>query len=632
MAASPAPASSFTKTDGGSARKNVPTPYKAWCQAISPHRTSPRELIFQTAGRAPLNLPPHPARLTPIRQMAKTAPPGVGFTVHPLATPQQMSSTAPDVGFSLSAGVTAEPVILSRDIPKDFAGECCRVVSDQNGIGVFDVHKVLHSCALFRLCSPGFLQELTATGGAPAYHGRIIESGSVLYSEGELGASMFVIVRGTVSLTCHGAKELELEYSSDWPSKMQLKFQEFSWSEGREIKAVDRHGAKLNLTWSAGCPELRDVEQKSFPLKFKASAGLATVPRFFGPGEVLGVAQGLGIWNERQETATAGTSVHVLEVTLSALTATLSVERETLRDKADDIDFHLRVPKHRFAQERRHFEYKARLLNADLRRQRLKSKGRIAAVLAAEEEGSEASPHGTENQETGFLRRSSSGGIASEPKSLLSKLGGKSPKRRPPAISSEEGEAPAAVLSPSGGASTVVCLQHPRKWRMQVQKKQAELEYGVHQHHARDHFLQRLNSSIRQDFFNGHQQPVDSPLRYGGQTSGQGAAEEVTSSRPLTSGGERDIASGLEEEDEGDESGAGGGMLDLNMLPAFTDMSSKQKIDLLKHMSEQNKAANSPKKHVAHLQLPHSARSTAQPGTPTSTHSSSKRMDRLGSP
>ena len=55
---------------------------------------------------------------------------------------------------------------------------------------------------------------------------------------------------------------------------------------------------------------------------------LSATKTLVGPGHCVGAAQGLGVLSERQETALAETSVHLLEVTLSALTKIFTEKEE----------------------------------------------------------------------------------------------------------------------------------------------------------------------------------------------------------------------------------------------------------------------------------------------------------------
>eukprot|EP00930_Biecheleria_cincta_P083307 TRINITY_DN72905_c0_g1_i1.p1 TRINITY_DN72905_c0_g1~~TRINITY_DN72905_c0_g1_i1.p1 ORF type:complete len:503 (-),score=85.88 TRINITY_DN72905_c0_g1_i1:452-1960(-) len=472
------------KEHGG--RRAAPSPYVGWCKQAAAHRSPPREVLFETAGRAPVNAPPHPARLTPVRQMARTAPIG---------------------GFGNFADTP-------RDLPRSFSGECCRILADQASISTFDAYQAYKSCELFRACSPGFLQELAQLGGSVAWQGRIFKCGSLIYTEGEKGSSMFVIARGTVALS--------------------------------------------------------------------ASAAGAISPCVLGQGDCFGVAEGLGVVSKRQETATAKTSVHILEVTLSALTLLLCIRRNSedmLISNTGSGWCSARLgqrrapPAHVFHKERRHFEKESRRLYIRFRQKR--SPRRLLAPTNDEppQETSDASPLTTAMSEDFGLKSPRAA------KSTASTAFPASPRKRPKELDETGSFSPATTTTSNWTSKT-----HPRKWREQVERKQAEMEGGNFQDggKAREQFLQQLNMSIRQDFFNGFQQSPESPYKPGMGGAGQAGGPEV---HELSSTPQLDDRDDEEEED----AGASGGMLELGLLPAFSDMSSKQKLGLLRHMQEQNK-------------------------------------------
>lgn len=471
-------------------RKPAQSPYVGWCKQAAAHRSPPREVLFETAGRAPVNAPPHPARLTPVRQMARTVPSG---------------------GFGNFGDAP-------RDLPRSFSGECSRILADQASISTFDAYQAYKNCELFRACSPGFFQELAQLGGSVAWQGRIFKCGSLIYTEGEKGSSMFVIARGTVALSV-------------------------------------------------------------------AAAGAAP-PSVLGQGECFGVAEGLGVVSERQDTATARTSVHILEVTLSALTLLLSIKRnpeDVLISNTGSGWYSARLgqrrppPAHVFCKERSHFEKEARRIYIRFRQRRSPRRQRAPTNDESPQETSDASPL-TITMSEDFGPKSPRAA-----KSTASTTFPASPKKRPKELE----EVGSFTASPATTAtSNWTSKTHPRKWREQVEKKQAEMEGGSFQDggKAREQFQQQLNISIRQDFFNGFHQSPNSPYKPGMGGAGQAGGPEV---QELSSTPQLD--EGDDEEEEEEDAGASGGMLELSLLPAFSDMSSKQKLDLLRHMQEQNK-------------------------------------------
>lgn len=479
--------------DTSGRKQHAPSTYADWCKQADAHRSPPREVLFETAGRAPVNAPPHPARLTPVRQMARTAP-SDGF------------------------GNFGE----SRDLPRSFSGECARLLADQADISIFDAYQAYRNCELFRLCSPGFLQELSQLGGSVAWQGRIFKCGSPIYTEGEKGSSMFVIARGTVAMSV-------------------------------------------------------------------AAAG-AVPPSVLGQGECFGVAEGLGVVPERQDTATAKTSVHVLEVTLSALTLLLTIKRDP-EDRllsntgsgwySAPTGQRRPPPAHIFHKERTHFEKEAKRLYMRLRQKRSPRRQRgHSNEEAPQETGDFFWLANTTTEDLSFSPKTSSRAA----KSTASTAFPASPRKRPKEmedIGSFYSGSPASPPKPKWTAKT-----YPRKWREQVQQLQAELEGGNFRDggKARDQFLGQLNLAIRADFAKGFQQTPQSPYQPGTGTAGQAVGPEVQE----VSSTLQFVVGDNENEDE-DEAGAMGGMLELCLLPDFSDMSSKQKIGLLCHMQDQNR-------------------------------------------
>lgn len=428
------------------AKKQAPLPYEDWWQTVG-RRTlrRRREVVFQT-GRAPINLPPHPARLELIRDVAPFSEDFSGTS-----TAQLLTHTAPAGFFGAKTGVQGRHIQKSS-LPRSFSGECCQVINDQAPIEFFDSLAVYRSCPLFQRCSPGFIQKLMSVGGKSACHGKIFECGSTIYPEGQRGSCMYLIVRGTIALV--------------------------------------------------------------------------PASKLLGPGDCIGVAQGLGVVAERQETAIAETSVHVLEITLSALT-TIFTEKEEFHSSTC---FGGESWGNYYTHERRLFELEARRLRVE----------KAAKTRRMKREATDTT------KATKTLKR------------LTMQL-----KKH----HAEESD-PVPELRPPANPPHISCLQHPRQWRQQVQKLQRELidgDFSEFGRARREAFLQSLSASLTQDFNSGYQQPLDSPFR--------AAMEDRHTPQ-------------LEEEIEEVTSG----MLELSLLPGFPEMSCKQKVDLFHHMNAQNKA------------------------------------------
>mmetsp|Transcript_100382 Transcript_100382/g.199171 ORF Transcript_100382/g.199171 Transcript_100382/m.199171 type:complete len:611 (-) Transcript_100382:57-1889(-) len=239
--------------------------YKAWCERSKAYTSPARHLLLEHLGRAPVEVPPHPARLTPVRRMAKKSGKQLpGLALHPRLQLSRASSfsgsgessSRPDTG---DAAETTDGVIATElmNILMPFSSQCTGMMSSQTNVEAFSARKVFSACEFFDSCSLCFIRELVASGEPALWQGISFDSGSIVYSEGERGASMYVVVRGQA-----------------------------------ESSAKDRGS------------------------------------RTFAPHDYFGEAQALGVLAKRQETMHAATPLHVLEVSCNTLTDLLGRKRE----------------------------------------------------------------------------------------------------------------------------------------------------------------------------------------------------------------------------------------------------------------------------------------------------------------
>lgn len=248
-----------------SARNNQQL-YRAWCERSKAYTSPARHLLLEHLGRAPVEVPPHPARLTPVRRMAKKSGKQLpALALHPRLQLSRasidsgsaaFSSSRPDTGDVADAANGIEATELMNGL-MPFSLQCTGVMSSQTGVEAFSARKVFSACEFFDSCSLCFIRELVASGEPPLWQGISFDSGSIVYSEGEEGASMYVVVRGQAEAT-----------------------------------AKDRGSRTL------------------------------------GPLDYFGEAQALGVLSKRQETVNAATPLHVLEVSCSTLTDLLRRKRE----------------------------------------------------------------------------------------------------------------------------------------------------------------------------------------------------------------------------------------------------------------------------------------------------------------
>lgn len=235
------------------------------CERSRTHTNPSRHLLLEHLGRAPVEVPPHPARLTPVRRMAKQS--GNQLKAMVFHRPLELSLASTFSGSSLlssrddlsDAGEGNDGVAATElmNVLMPFSAQCTGVMSSQTSVEAFSARKVFSACEFFDSCSLCFVRELVASGEPPLWQGISFDSGSVVYSEGELGATMYVVIRGQA-----------------------------------EASAKDRGS------------------------------------RTFGPRDYFGEAQALGVLAKRQETVHAATPLHVLEVSCKTLTDLLRRKRE----------------------------------------------------------------------------------------------------------------------------------------------------------------------------------------------------------------------------------------------------------------------------------------------------------------
>lgn len=259
------------------ASRSAMLPYRSLCErARAAELERPRRHHeFVTAGRAPIDTPRRPSRLSLVRRRATAlpAPSALGtLASSPAKSPARQSVIAAALGATLlpSAGgdtpgepgaVPSEAVVDDRatmmeEVNVAFGGLCRTLVCEQDAVEAYDAHKVYKSSTLFGKCSICFIRHLVSCGGAPAWSGRNVDSGTVIYAAGDRGSSAFVVVRG---------------------------------------------GAERMLATGGAAEEEAQPSQ------------------FFGPGDCFGAVQMLGLDFTRKETVRAKTSMHVLEVTCHAL-------------------------------------------------------------------------------------------------------------------------------------------------------------------------------------------------------------------------------------------------------------------------------------------------------------------------
>lgn len=159
--------------------------YKSWCDRLatftSAQRTTAMEALEEIGPLPPW--PQRPAHLDEVWEMAQQ---------------------------ELEAVQDADGAFEEEKLPRTFAGECCRILEGRKAIDTFNAEQVYRRCTLFRNCSPGFINALIEAGGDQGWRGKPVSAGINVYTEGEPGSSMFIIVRGNAVEVMKGVEEKTL--------------------------------------------------------------------------------------------------------------------------------------------------------------------------------------------------------------------------------------------------------------------------------------------------------------------------------------------------------------------------------------------------------------------------------------
>jgi len=151
--------------------------YRTWLQDTREHDPYERVVVFDSVGRAPVDRPPHPARLTPIKDLLE------------------------DDDDPEKATVTS--------LHRSFSQQCCGIISDQDEVKAFDAMNIYYRCDFFKDCAPGFMRELVQAGGALAFVGKSVLSGETVYEKDDPCQSLYIVARGIAEI-CKIGLDVEL--------------------------------------------------------------------------------------------------------------------------------------------------------------------------------------------------------------------------------------------------------------------------------------------------------------------------------------------------------------------------------------------------------------------------------------
>jgi len=129
--------------------------YRAWCERSKAYTSPARHLVLEHLGRAPVEVPPHPARLTPVRRMAKKSGKQLpGLALRPRVQLSRASSfsgsgdfsSRPDTRDGIDDGVAATELM---NVLMPFSAQCTGVMSSQTDVEAFSARKVFSACEFF---------------------------------------------------------------------------------------------------------------------------------------------------------------------------------------------------------------------------------------------------------------------------------------------------------------------------------------------------------------------------------------------------------------------------------------------------------------------------------------------------
>jgi len=454
-------------------------PYRAWCEQAVALQRPPRWMHLEAIGRAPLETPTRPPRLTPLRgfvegsgEDSRPSTSGGGDPSSSLQASEMSGGggglAALDVQAANPEAITSGPSEDLDDAPscgerpalqRSFSGQCTEIIFDQDSVDAFDAGRFYKACPLFAPCSPTFVRELLATGGPRVWRGVTFDTGTTVYAKGDAGFSAFIVARGSVEIVS----------------------------------------------------EARVILEESIPSVL------------LGPGDVFGEPQVLGVASTRLETVHAKTSLHVLEVSCSVLSTLLLRTADSLEGAApepqpveENEDDPLSVgigggatvvvpqdrTRHAFEEERRHFEHEAAKWYTQLRP---RTGGTIAVPSSPRAANSSymTSTEESSRDMSSTCRRSSRERNCTHGRGSSGGGGGGGT-----ILSSTLSHNQESYAGPTVGVSS---LEDPRKWRQQLKEAQAALMeggstgLGVH----RERLLHRLRGDIRRDVRQGNMIPAD---------------------------------------------------------------------------------------------------------------------------
>lgn len=532
-----AAASNGASSDERDKAKSEQSPYGSWIQSV----VNSKEVQLSPRCRPPgVNLPVHDGRLAHVRKLVPS-PPG------------------------------------SRGPPEDqkwFSKKCSTVIAQQTSVSTFDPVRVYMSCEFFKPCSLSFVRELVAVGGLPSWRGQTLESGRVVYKEGEVGTCMYVVARGTAQAEKDG-KLLRTLGKGDHFGHAQV------------LGVLPRRFESVTAQTSL---QLLEVTLNSITRLLKRTK--ADSPADYMLDD-----------DDSQDASSPGCSPSPGATSQAAPSRTSHfLEQGT---KLEDAVSGKTGAAYVYIDERRHFEREAVRLYLELGSASRQSRGGRNASKGKRPVRSTGIGLGSPPE---MAQKVQDGDDALDEDAVAVHQASSRPTARTVSKATVVAQLAAASPQAGNGGSGVTsaesvqatAMTSPKEWRAQVRRMQVVLFEGDPQDGAilREKFQHRLVESMRSDMRRGYMMPAESvgTKRAGSSLSGSAGGKQKgrTSSMGLEEGAEGE-STGDEHDDDDEDDGIAitdcRFMLDQSLLPPLRLLSPVQKQGLLRQSQEQVIAA-----------------------------------------
>eukprot|EP00929_Paragymnodinium_shiwhaense_P059021 TRINITY_DN29547_c0_g1_i1.p1 TRINITY_DN29547_c0_g1~~TRINITY_DN29547_c0_g1_i1.p1 ORF type:complete len:701 (-),score=187.14 TRINITY_DN29547_c0_g1_i1:263-2365(-) len=520
--------------------------------------------LLDDDGRVIVVMPAHPARLTPLRQMPpEVAEEDVLEDLPGAVKAAGMAITCPG-RFQEPATAAADGESGSAPVPpRSFSRQCRRIMYEQHSVALFDARQSIMECAFFQACSAGFVRELIAAGGPPIWQGESYDCGSIIYTEGNVGSSLFVVVRGFAEVTATWRQEPGNIAPGEFFGAPQVLGVLTRRHETVHAK-TSLHALVISNTVLSRLLKKTRVDDERGGLRDPILE-----PTTFGStaSSMQGMLPDVGEF----------ASTMSMDVNQIFAHRRSNNQHSGLANSDSGTSLHSKdaasLMQYVFVQERKHFEREAIRLYSEVAFKKLGKKQKSGCKDKSQKEGQESGESGPNTPRGKRLREASSRGSSVAPS-----------------------------LSPSHSeeklkqGNKAVTRLSPNEALLAKQEQQPVIEWTP----AHDRYKHRLVESIRDDVRKGFRMPVDSVLGAVNVQKRKGITPSGIAAK-IATGRRRNSASGaklhggaavkklISANDE--DSRAEVNPFDFQLLPPLTLMCSTQKHAVLKNVQEQSRQA-----------------------------------------